>query len=209
MRSAVNQEISTEQRQLLQQLQGSLPVGPLSRLQSGDAALDRFFGGGLVGGKLLEWGLPSAKEGWQLLLPYLAAASAQGRCLWIGQTTEQQPLAPAWYAAGARPENLYFLNSTVPLKEAKEVFAHPLFAVICLNGPKGLRGEDLAFLAAQARTHNKWIFLLRPFFLGPNRGNIWAGLRVNAWKRQPNGPWVLRGLKGVGGDLLWQPQGAP
>ena len=108
---------------------------------------------------------------------------------------------PAWFAAGAAPANLYFLASSQPLKEAKEVFTNPWFRFLLLDSPSGLRSEDLAFLAAQARQQGKLILLLRPYFLRPDQGNVWAAMRLNAWKRQPGGPWLLRGVKGVHGDL--------
>ncbi len=37
----------------------------------------------------------------------------------------------------------------------------------------------LAFLAAQARLHCLTVFLLRPYFLSPKSGNIWAKSRFN------------------------------
>ena len=172
------------------------PSGPQARLGCGLPLLDGFLGGGLPWGKWVEWGAPTGQEGWSLILPFVAQASRKGLCLWVGAEDRRQPFAPSWIQAGVKPERMLFLGCAKPLKEAKEVFPHPLVRLILLDGPKGLRNEDLAYLATQARLTGKLILLVRPHFLSEKRGNVWAALRFNGWRRQRTGDWVLRCLKG-------------
>lgn len=169
---------------------------PQPRLASGLPKLDCFLGGGLPWGKLVEWGAPTGQEGWSLILPFVAQASQQGYCLWVGPEDQRQPFPPSWFAAGVAPGRMLFLNSSKPLKEAKEVCPHSLVRLILLDAPKGLRNEDLAYLSTQARLTGKLILLVRPYFLSEKRGNVWAALRLNGWRRRRTGDWVLRCLKG-------------
>ena len=57
--------------------------------------------------------------------------------------------------------------------------------------------EDCAFIARTARENNQAILLLRDFFLGSRRGNVWAKLRINSWQNLEDGQFHLKVVRGL------------
>ena len=177
-----------------------VPAG--DRLSSGIAALDEFLGGGLSWGSVCEWGIPFGSGGREVLVSFLATISStstltsnQGRVdqtaaplpwtLWVQGRSGLTVYPPAWHARGVDLERIRFTTSAKPVSDLKPVFMDPLFKIIILDAPRSLSDDDCAFLARQARAHGQLIIILRDFFLGERRGNVWARLRINCWCPDP------------------------
>lgn len=164
--------------------------GNQSRLSSGISALDHFFDGGLPYGSVVEWGLPLGLGGHEIVLAFLAQAAQSQTTpsenplnpkwiLWSSGRPELTVYPPAWHARGVNLEYIRFAKSTKPVEDLKPLFLDPFFKIIVLDAPKDFSEDDCAFIARQARAHGQLILILRDFFLGPRRGNVWARYRVN------------------------------
>ncbi len=174
-----------------------VPAG--DRLSSGITALDDFLGGGLSWGSVCEWGIPFGSGGREVLVSFLAGASSlsnhMGRVdqaavslpwtLWVQGRSGLTVYPPAWHARGVDLERVRFATSAKPVADLKPVFMDPLFKIIVIDAPRSLSDDDCAFLARQARAQGQLIIILRDFFLGERRGNVWARLRINCWCPDP------------------------
>jgi hypothetical protein len=164
--------------------------------------LDEALGGGLPLGAVTEWGVPLGRGGRDVVLSWLThltrphGANERGWALWIYSHADLTVYPPAWLARGVALSHVRFAQAARPLADLRPAFMEPLFKLIVLDGPRGLSGEECAFLARQARAHGQCILLLRDFFLGPSRGNVWAKLRLNCWYDDSSGRFRLQIVRG-------------
>ncbi len=155
---------------------------PLSRCSLAEPGLDRFLQGGLPWGTLSEWGLPWGQGGRELLLRGLGEASrreAEARLLWISPDKHLTIYGPAWSSLGVPIERWRFVASPRPMVELKPALLDPLFRFLVFDAPRSLSNEDMAFLALRARQNRQIVLILRDGWLSPERGNVFARLRVN------------------------------
>lgn len=160
----------------------SLGTEPLTHrfLKCGEPNLDQLLQGRLRFGTVSEWGLPPGQGLRPFIIKFLA--SSCGPAVWIHSSAEKVIYPPAWSAAGAPLDELFFISSVQPVSELKPLFLEGLFSVIVLDGPEKLKRGEMAFLASQAREIKAHIFLLRPFFLSQKSPNPYARVRVNGQK---------------------------
>jgi RecA/RadA recombinase len=197
------------------------PTG--KKLRSGIVALDDFLGGGLPRGAITEWGAPLGQGGRDVLLAWLAQAT-QGRAqeataingvsvadmpsmdamderpvwaLWVHGRDHLMVYPPAWLARGVALQRMRFACSTKPLAELRPVFMEPLFRIIVLDAPRQFTDDDCAFVARQARLNDQVVVLIRDAFLGADRGNVWARLRLNCWYEPTARQYALRVVRGL------------
>jgi hypothetical protein len=176
------------------------------KLRSSIEALDDFLGGGLPRGAITEWGAPLGLGGRDVLLAWLAQAT-QDRApqdderpvwaLWVHARDHLMVYPPAWLARGVALQRMRFACSTKPLAELRPVFMEPLFRIIVLDAPRQFTDDDCAFVARQARLNDQTVVLIRDAFLGPDRGNVWARLRINCWFEPAERRYTLRVVRGL------------
>jgi len=163
-------------------------------LLSGISPLDDFLGGGLVCGTICEWGIPFGSGGREVVAAFLAGVSrlaerssdaAPPWILWAHGRSGLTAYPPAWHARGVPLTRTRFAEAGKPVVDLKPVFMDPFFKVIVLDAPRSLSDDDCAFLARQARAHGQVVIILRDYFLGQRRGNVWARLRLNCWCPDP------------------------
>ncbi|MBI2602593.1 MAG: hypothetical protein HYW48_06020 [Deltaproteobacteria bacterium] len=164
--------------------------------------VDDFLSGGFPIGSLIEWGVPMGKEGRQLLFPFLANVT-QGRqfppsfVLWVNGFKELKVFPPAWFVRGVVPGKVLFAQSCDVLHDLKQVFLSPVFKVIVLDTPQYLSREDCLFLKKKAQRHKQILFLLRPYRLNNEKGNVACSVRMNIWRDQQKDTLVAHVIKGL------------
>lgn len=172
------------------------------RLVAGVAVLDQFLEGGLPFGSLSEFGMPLGKEGRLLLLKYLVTATRGIDMnplwtLWVSSFSEYQVFPPAWFAKGVDPNRIVFAESEAPVRDLKRAILNPFFKLIVFDSPRTFSKDDCHFLDQQARRNDRVAIVLRNYFLSNQRGNIWARLRLNCWKRHASNQFVIRVIRGL------------
>lgn len=183
---------------------------PQERLGSGHQALDDFFSGGLPWGAVTEWGVPLGRGGRRLVAAFVASAtkvktaSEPSLVLWVYATKSALSVyPPAFLASGIDLSWIRFVATAWPLRELKPVFLDPLFKVIVLDSPERLTGDDLAFVAHQARANTQAVLVLRNYLLSPKSGNVWARVRLNAWQEAKRpGEFVVKAVRGLSSPEL-------
>ena len=173
---------------------------PRTKLSSNFSELDDFLEGGLPTGSVSEWGMPLAQGGHSLLvtwLAHLAQTDEPPLVLWTYARAQLRVYPPAWASRGVDLSRIRFASSAKPLSDLRPVFLDPLFKVIVIDSPRGFTDDDCAFLARRARANGQTILLLRDFFLGGKRGNVWAPLRFNCWVDTASQQFRLRVVKGL------------
>jgi len=175
---------------------------PQDRLASCVKEIDDFLEGGLPFGAITEFGVPMGKEGRLLVLKFVANATrgigtAPLWTLWISSHETYHVFPPAWFARGVDPGRILFARSERPLRDLKQAIGNPIFRLIVLDSPRRFSREDCFYVNRQARLNRQLILLLRDFFLSNRRGNIWAGLRLNCWRRYPSEAFVIRVVRGL------------
>jgi len=143
--------------------------------------------GGFPKGSVIEWGIPYGMEGRSIPLQFLAHATREGHTLWVEREREKkrfQIYPPRFAAEGVLLNKLLFVATKNPIAELKPIFLEPLFNLIVLNDPQQCTQEDMMYLNQKARQHAFVIFVIRPFHLHPEKGNIWAKYRINIMEDQ-------------------------
>lgn len=175
-----------------------------SRIRSSSEEVSTFFEGGLPWGGISEWGVPWGRGGREVVVSFLAGAtqglglSTPMMCLWVyGPGSDVRVFPPAWEARGVRLASIRFVGSARPVEELKPLLSCSVFRLWVLDMPERLTMDDLSFLGRQARMESLTVMILRGVMLSPERGNVWARLRVNCW-RDPWAPHKFR-LKMVRG----------
>lgn len=172
-----------------------------NRLTFGIPLLDDFLKGGLPFGKVTELGMPLGKEGRSLLVRLLAHHQTQAqkpfRVLWISCFPGISIYPPAWFTRGVSKKDTIFTYSEKPVVELKRAIIHSFFKMIILDAPKGFTRNDSLFLSTQAKKNKQVIILIRDFFLSNLKGNIWAQLRLNCWRRSHKHEFVIRAVRGI------------
>ncbi len=181
---------------------GKSPGSSPLKLASCIREIDDFLEGGLPFNGITEFGMPLGKEGRVLLLKFLVNATRGIQvkplwALWVSSHNEFSVFPPAWFAKGVAPSRMVFTQSTAPAQDLKRAIINPLFKLIVLDSPQRFSRDDCFFVNTQARINQQLIILLRNFFLSNNRGNVWAKLRLNCWKRQSTGDFMLRSIRGL------------
>jgi len=172
-----------------------------NKLLFGIPLLDDFLKGGLPFGKVTELGMPLGKEGRSLLVTLLAHNQIQAqkpfRVLWISCFPGISIYPPAWFIRGVSEKDTIFAYSEKPIVELKRAIIHSFFKMIILDAPRGFTRNDSLFLSTQAKKNKQVIILVRDFFLSNLKGNIWAQLRLNCWRRSHKHEFVIRVVRGV------------
>lgn len=172
------------------------------KLGSGIREIDTFLDGGLPFNGITEFGMPLGKEGRLLLLKFLANAT-QGVSvestwtLWASSHSDFTVFPPAWFARGVSPSRIVFTQSEAPAQDLKRAIINPFFKLIVLDSPQRFSKDDCFFINTQARQNQQLVILLRNFFLSNKQGNVWAKLRLNCWKQQTSGRFILRTVRGL------------
>ncbi len=169
--------------------------------------IDDFLEGGLPFDGITEFGMPLGKEGRILLLKFLVNATRGIRMkpiwvLWVSSHSEFSVFPPAWFVKGISPSRMVFTRSAAPAEDLKRAIINPLFKLIILDSPRHFSRDDCFFVNTQARSNGQLIILLRNFFLSNKRGNVWTRLRLNCWKRQATGEFILKTIRGLPGRQL-------
>lgn len=163
------------------------------KLASGLAVLDDALAGGVALGTLVEWGVPLGRGGRHIILKYLAAANrglalkADYPILWAYPDSALGLNPPAWQALGINLRHIAFARTNTPMHDLKAALLDPYYRLVVFDMPLGLSRDDYAFLARQARTLQKIIFVLHNQLLTDARGNAFAKLRFNG-TRSPFDP---------------------
>jgi hypothetical protein len=181
-------------------METALAKKPLSRCSLAESQLDRFLGGGLPWGTLSEWGLPWGQGGRELILRGLGEASrreAAARLLWISPDKHLTVYGPAWSSLGVPIERWRFVASPRPMAELKPALLDPLFRFLVFDAPRSLSSEDMAFLALKARQNRQIVLILRDGWLSPERGNVFARLRINCRLDPVKNGYVLTPVRGL------------
>jgi hypothetical protein len=183
-------------------LPGSPPDSRPLKLASSIREIDDFLDGGLPFNGITEFGMPLGKEGRVLLLKFLVNATRGIGMkplwvLWVSSHSDFSVFPPAWFVKGVSPSRMVFTRSTAPAEDLKRAIINPLFKLIILDSPQRFSRDDCSFVNTQARSNGQLIILLRNFFLSNKRGNVWARLRLNCWKRQATGDFVLKTIRGL------------
>ena len=164
--------------------------------------IDGFLGGGLPFDGITEFGMPLGKEGRLLLLKFLVNATRGLQIkpvwtLWVSSHPDFSVFPPAWFARGVSPSRIIFTQSPAPAQDLKRALINPLFKLIVLDSPQRFSRDDCFFVNTQARLNQQLILLLRNFFLSNKQGNVWARLRLNCWKQQRTGLFILKTVRGL------------
>lgn len=179
-----------------------------SKLCFGIRALDKFFGGGISFGSLIESGLPLGGGGRRIWVQLLAAATSgtfdgQKRwCLWISAGQQPRVYPPAWQALGVDLKHLRFASSNSPLSDLKTVFLDNFFQVIVIDQASPLKAEEHVFLAQCARHYNKIIIVCRQTLLSNKDSNTSAKFRLNITYESSHGMLELSAIRGLHQNLL-------
>ena len=165
--------------------------------------LTDFLHGGLPFASVIEWGLPWGHEVREVVLSLLAMTTSHRWdqplwSLWVHTRERICVYPPAWEARGIDLSFIRFAYSRKPLDDLRAIFLDPFFKVIILDLSHGssLKPEEMAFLARTARQQNQMIIILRDYLLSPQKGNVWAKLRLNCW-RVDHQKLQLRIVKGL------------
>lgn len=175
---------------------------PRQKLRSFNEKIDDFLSGGFPLGSLVEWGVPMGKEGRQLLFPFLANVT-QGRqfppsfVLWINGFEDLSVFPPAWFVRGVAPDKILFARSSDMFRDLRQVFLSPVFKVIVMDTPQYLSREECLFLRKKVQTHQQVLFLLRPYFLNNEKGNVASKIRMNVWRESRQNALVAQVIKGL------------
>lgn len=140
--------------------------------------------GGFVRGSLIEWGIPYGLDGRSVPVGFLAHVTQSERqyALWVECERKKNQFhiyPPRFAAEGVALDRLLFVSTNNPISELKPVFSEPVFQMIILNDPQFFTKEDMMFLRKKAKQLLCVIFVLRPFLLTVERGNVWAQYRIN------------------------------
>lgn len=162
------------------------------KISSGFPPLDSLLGGGLQEGELSEWGMPWGQCLRDLILPFLSSAQKQYGywILWVSGEDRITINPWAWHARSIDLETLRFVRSQDPLYDLRQLFHSDFFRVIVLDQIPHLKEEDCQHLARHARRYGLTIIILRPDHLTPEKGNIWARLRLNCFR-----DWQKEGIR--------------
>lgn len=177
----------------------SLAERPSVFLSSETSYLDQWFGGGLPMGSVTEWGCPLGYGGRRLLFRFLARATKVHAwpCLWVNGHEELQVFPPAWESSGVDLNLLRFVDASAPVKDLRPVFLEPVFRIVVLDAPARLSKDDCAFLTQQARLWKQSVIIIRNYLLTPERGNVWARLRLNVQYDQVKQVYDLSSVRGL------------
>lgn len=180
---------------------GGLPLRQ-ERLASCVERIDEFLEGGLPFGAITEFGVPMGREGRLLVLKFVVNATRGIRVipmwtLWISSHENFQVFPPAWFSRGVDPHRILFSRSERPLRDLKRAISNPIFRMIVLDSPRKFSRDDCFYVNRQARLNRQLVVLLQDYFLSNRRGNVWAGLRLNCWKRYPSETFVMRVVRGL------------
>lgn len=164
--------------------------------------VDNFLEGGLPFDGMTEFGMPLGREGRLLLLKFLANATCGIRMnpvwtLWAYSHEELSVFPPAWFSKGVSPSRIVFARCSAPAQDLKRAMINPFFRVIILDSPHLFTRDDCFFVNTQARFNHQLVILLRDFFLSNKRGNVWAKLRLNCWKRHSDNRFFIRTVRGL------------
>ncbi|MCP4432453.1 MAG: hypothetical protein GY806_15880 [Gammaproteobacteria bacterium] len=149
------------------------------KLVSGICQLDSLFSN-VRAGDIIEWGIPPGLNG--RLIPLQFLKQDMPVSVWIYHHHNLAIFASSWISHGIDLNRLYFIRSSSPVSELRPLFLEDTFKQIIIDSPRHLSTGDLAFLATQARQNRQIIFLIRHFFLSPEKGNAYAGIRLNSWQ---------------------------
>lgn len=169
---------------------------------SGLPKLDQFLSqrGGIRYGRVIEWGAPMGRCSRFLILRFLRDLGEA--VVWVyGQKEEIQIYAPAWASQGVDLSLFFFISSRNPLPDLRPLFLEPAFRIMVIDCPQKLSAGDWSFICAKARENKQLIFILRPFFLSPKRGNPLVHFRINCWLKPSQGKYSLKLLKGGEGSI--------
>ena len=175
----------------------------VSKLSSGIKYLDSFLDGGLPLGAITEWGVPLGRGGRAVVMNFLSTLLSRELDekprwgLWAYSRPQLMVYPPAWAAHGIELSRVRFAFSENPITDLKPVFLDPWFRIIVLDAPRSLSIDDCAFLSRVARDNNQSIVILRDFFLGSRRGNVFAKLRVNCWQNHSTKKFHLKVVRGL------------
>ncbi len=164
-----------------------VPAAPQEELlASHHPLLDEFLEGGIRWGEISEWGIPWGQALREVVLPFLVSAQKNQTpkpwILWIYGQKDVCINPLAWHARGLDLSHMRFAHTQQPVHELKPIFLSPFFRIIVIDSVRNLSDEECAFLARQARRQQQLLFLIRPFLLSPQQGNVWAKTRINCWR---------------------------
>jgi len=174
------------------ELMGANQLSERPRLKFGYKLVDEMLAGGLQLGRVSEWGMPVATGVRQLFVELLRRASLQvgeRPLLWVLGWPGIEVFAANWTRLGVDLTRVLFARSFQPLKELRDVFLEPVFRLIILDTPKPLSRQDFAFLSHQAAKFSFHVAIFQSCLLSPEKGNVWAKVRVNVHSD------LLRGLR--------------
>jgi hypothetical protein len=136
------------------------------------------------------------KGGREVILKWLIQlTNNDAMCLWVSSKEDLLVYPPAWSARGVMLKNVRFAHTPWPVRQLKPVFLESVFKLIVLDSPSRFTEDDCAFVAHQARANGYTLLLLRDWLLHPQKGNVWARLRLNCW--QDGESFKIETIKGL------------
>ncbi|MCB0415416.1 MAG: hypothetical protein KDD50_13860 [Bdellovibrionales bacterium] len=155
---------------------------------------------GLQKGQIVEWGMPHGQNTRSVLLSFIRACP--DFVLWVYGDSSLEVYPPAWAAQGIDLSKIYFTCCERPIQTLKPIFLESGFSLIVLDSPKKLTQGELAFACSSIRKNKQSLFIVRDFFLNPNKGNPLARFRVNGFmmKTPPKRGVSVLQLKAVRGN---------
>lgn len=167
---------------------------PLLELKSGHLLLDDIFGSYLKGQKIIELGIPLGAHGRLIPLSFLLSNTLP--LVWVYSHHRLSIYPPSWVALRMDLARIFFIRAKEPVRELRPLFSSSLFSLMVLDSPQKLSSADMAFLAQETRRQNRLLFIIRPFYLSPKRGNPHAHLRANISLSDSGDFFSLNILKG-------------
>ena len=176
-------------------------ISTSKKLFSGITQLDAVFEN-VRDGDVIEWGIPPGLNG--RLIPLQFLKNDIPISVWIYHHHKLAIFASSWISHGVDLDRLYFIRSANPVSQLRPLFLEDTFKRIIIDAPKNLSVGDLAFLATQARRNGQIIFLIRHFFLSPEKGNAYAAIRLNSWQKDPR-HFTIQIIKGAANGTIRLP----
>lgn len=168
------------------------------RWLSDSTALNHFFKGGLRSGFLYEWGLSFGAGAYgSVVLPWLKAITQEDPLLWVKPKDLTSLYPPSLATEGVKLANFSVASSEQPVADLKAAFLQPGFSCIVLDRPRGLRKQDMAFLAHAARKNDQTIIVLRPHLLSSKIPNPWASVRLNTKYLPSQRMYLVESVRGL------------
>ncbi len=140
-----------------------------------------------------EWGVPHGQDARLAVLSELfrklGGISSKKLLLWIypekdfSQCYQNEAFIPYPLALAKEVplEQIFFITSDHPVKELRPVFNDKTFSAIVIDSPPVFSNADFSFLNNRARQFGQYYFVLRPFFLSANQGNVFCRHRINIY----------------------------